>query len=88
MKDAAYVGVTTAVYREALDAAFADPEGYEVRPEWSARLEQSFSRSFTHRAPRGPPPRGAQRRPRRPPRRARGPRERASTRRAARSRSG
>src|SRR5665647_1613869 len=47
MKDAAYVGVTTAVYREALDAALADPEGYEVRPEWRSRLEQSFSRSFT-----------------------------------------
>jgi putative protease len=47
MKDAAYVGVTTAVYREALDAAFADPEGFKVRPEWSSRLEQSFSRSFT-----------------------------------------
>ena len=47
MKDAAYVGVTTAVYREALDAALADPEGYEVRAEWSSRLEQSFSRSFT-----------------------------------------
>jgi U32 family peptidase len=47
MKDAAYVGVTTAVYREALDAALADPDGYEVRPEWSSRLEQSFSRSFT-----------------------------------------
>jgi collagenase-like PrtC family protease len=47
MKDAAYVGVTTAVYREALDAALADPEGYEVRLEWSSRLEQSFSRSFT-----------------------------------------
>lgn len=47
MKDAAYVGVTTAVYREALDAAATDPEGFSVRPEWSARLEQSFSRSFT-----------------------------------------
>ncbi len=47
MKDAAYVGVTTAVYREALDAAVADPRGFWVRPEWSARLEQSFSRSFT-----------------------------------------
>jgi putative protease len=47
MKDAAYVGVTTAVYRDALDAALADPEGYEVRPQWSSRLEQSFSRSFT-----------------------------------------
>ena len=47
MKDAAYVGVTTAVYRSALDAALADPEGYEVRPEWMAHLEQSFSRSFS-----------------------------------------
>jgi putative protease len=47
MKDAAYVGVTTSVYREALDAAIADPEGFTVRPEWSERLEQSFSRSFT-----------------------------------------
>jgi len=47
MKDAAYVGVTTSVYREALDAALADPEGFAVRPEWTGRLEQSFSRSFT-----------------------------------------
>ncbi len=47
MKDAAYVAVTTAVYREALDAALADPGGYAVRPEWTARLEQSFSRGFT-----------------------------------------
>ena len=47
MKDAAYVGVTTAVYREALDAALADPEGYVVLPEWRRSLEQSFSRSFT-----------------------------------------
>ena len=47
MKDAAYVGVTASVYREALDAAVADPDGFSVRPEWSARLEQSFSRSFT-----------------------------------------
>ena len=35
------------MYREALDAALADPEGFKVRPEWSSRLEQSFSRSFT-----------------------------------------
>jgi hypothetical protein len=47
MKDAGYVAVTTAVYREALDAAVADPKGYAVRPEWLARLEQSFSRGFT-----------------------------------------
>ena len=47
MKDAAYVGVTTAVYREALDAALDDPAGFTVRPEWRRSLEQSFSRSFT-----------------------------------------
>ena len=47
MKDAAYVAVTTAVYREALDAALADPVGFAVRPDWLARLEQSFSRGFT-----------------------------------------
>ncbi len=47
MKDAAYVGVTTAVYREALDEARARPDGYVVRAGWMERLEQSFSRSFT-----------------------------------------
>ncbi len=47
MKDPAYVGVTTAVYRDALDAALEDPDGYAVRPEWMEHLEQSFSRSFT-----------------------------------------
>ena len=47
MKDPAYVAVTTAVYREALDAALADPAGFAVLPEWMARLEQSFTRGFT-----------------------------------------
>jgi putative protease len=47
MKDAGYVATTTAVYREALDAALADPDGYAVQPEWMARLEQSYSRGFT-----------------------------------------
>jgi len=47
MKDAAYVGVATAVYREALDEARARPESYVVRTGWMERLEQSFSRSFT-----------------------------------------
>ena len=47
MKDAAYVGLTTAVYREALDAALTDPGRYEVRAEWLSRLEQSFSRGFS-----------------------------------------
>ncbi|HUK76197.1 MAG TPA: U32 family peptidase, partial [Thermoleophilia bacterium] len=47
MKDPAYVAVTTAVYREALDVALHDPERFAVEPAWLARLEQSFSRSFT-----------------------------------------
>ncbi len=47
MKDPAYVAVTTAVYREALDAALDDPERFAVEPAWLARLEQSFSRGFT-----------------------------------------
>ncbi len=47
MKDAAYVAVTTSVYREALDAAAADPGGYRVVPAWLERLEQAFSRGFT-----------------------------------------
>ena len=47
MKDPAYVAVTTAVYREALDAALADPAGFVVAPAWLERLEQSFSRGFT-----------------------------------------
>jgi collagenase-like PrtC family protease len=47
MKDPAYVAVTTAVYREALDAALADPAGFTVSPAWIERLEQSFSRGFT-----------------------------------------
>ncbi len=47
MKDPAYVAVTTAVYREALDAALADPERFTVLPQWLSRLEQSFSRGFT-----------------------------------------
>ncbi len=47
MKDAAYVAVTTSVYREALDAAAGDPEGYRVLPVWVERLEQAFSRGFT-----------------------------------------
>ncbi len=47
MKDAPYVGVTTAVYREALDEALSRPERFAVRPEWMESLEQSFSRSFT-----------------------------------------
>ena len=47
MKDETYVAVTTAVYREALDAALADPGRYVVRPEWLEHLEQSFSRGFT-----------------------------------------
>jgi putative protease len=47
MKDVAYVATATAVYREALASAAADPAAYRVLPEWRRRLEQSFSRGFT-----------------------------------------
>ena len=47
MKDAGYVATATAVYREALQVALADPDGFLVLPEWRKRLEQSFSRGFT-----------------------------------------
>ena len=47
MKDAAYVAVTTAVYREALDAAAGRPRGLRRAAALAARLEQSFSRGFT-----------------------------------------
>ena len=53
MKDAAYVGVTTAVYREALDAAVADPEGYDVHPRGargSSRASRAPSPRRTSRA--------------------------------------
>ena len=48
MKDAAYVAVAVSVYREAIDAALADPEAYRVQPQWWSQLEQSFSRGFTN----------------------------------------
>lgn len=36
----AYVALVTRVWREALDAAARDPQGYAPRPEWLARLAQ------------------------------------------------
>ena len=47
MKDPTYVATAVRVYRAALDAAFADPASYAVRPEWRESLDQSFSRGFT-----------------------------------------
>ena len=75
MKDAAYVGVTTAVYREALDAAVADPEGYRRAPRVERAARAELLALLHHGAPPGAPRRGAQRRPRRAPRRPRRPRE-------------
>ena len=47
MKSPEYVAIVTGVYREALDRALADPDGYDVAPgEWQA-LEEAFSRGFT-----------------------------------------
>ena len=47
MKDAAYVAVTTAVYREALEQPWPTPKATPCSRDWLARLEQSFSRGFT-----------------------------------------
>lgn len=41
-----YVGSVTRAYRAALDAWTADPEGYEVRPEWSRDLDLTGHRGF------------------------------------------
>ena len=85
MKDAAYVGVTTAVYREALDAALADPEGLRGAARVAGAARAELLAQLHDRAPRGPPRRGAQRRPRGAPRRAGGSRERVRRGRRARS---
>ncbi|MGI6357400.1 MAG: peptidase U32 family protein [Bacillota bacterium] len=47
MKSVHYVATVTKVYRQALDAYFADPAGYQFRPEWLAELQKASNRSFT-----------------------------------------
>lgn len=46
-KSPEYVAIVTAVYREALDRAAADPENYRVLPSEREALEEAFSRGST-----------------------------------------
>lgn len=43
MKSVHYAATVTKVYREAVDSYLADPEHYEVKPEWIEELEKSLT---------------------------------------------
>lgn len=47
MKSVHYVATVTKVYREAVDSYLADPEHYEVKPEWIEELEKISHRPYT-----------------------------------------
>jgi putative protease len=47
MKGVHYVGTLTKVYREALDAYAADPEGFAVKPEWLEEVRKVSHRPYT-----------------------------------------
>lgn len=47
MKDPEYVALVTGVYRQALDRAFADPDGYTVTDSERSILAEAFSRGFS-----------------------------------------
>ncbi|MHB9004788.1 MAG: DUF3656 domain-containing U32 family peptidase, partial [Coriobacteriia bacterium] len=47
MKSPEYVALVTGVYREALDRAFADPDGYDVTQAQESVLAEAFSRGFS-----------------------------------------
>ncbi len=47
MKDPEYVALATGVYRQALDRAIADPEGYAATDAEHAILAEAFSRGFS-----------------------------------------
>ena len=46
MKGINYLASTVKVYRQAIDACLADPEGYTVRPEWLEEIEGINNRGF------------------------------------------
>ncbi len=46
MKSAYYTAVVTNAYRMAIDAYFADPEGYRFDPEWQRELESVSHREY------------------------------------------
>lgn len=47
MKSVHYAATVTKVYREAVDSYLADPEQYEVKPEWIEELEKISHRPYT-----------------------------------------
>lgn len=47
MKSVHYVATVTKIYREAIDAYFADPTGYIYNPKWLDELAKASNRSFT-----------------------------------------
>ena len=47
MKSAHYVASVVHAYREAIDACWDDPAGYQVRPEWLTELDKVSHRSYT-----------------------------------------
>ena len=51
MKSVHYAATVTKVYREAVDSYLADPEHYEVKPEWIEELEKISHRPYTEVSP-------------------------------------
>lgn len=47
MKSVHYAATVTKVYREAVDSYLADPEHYEVKPQWIEELEKISHRPYT-----------------------------------------
>ena len=47
MKTIFYVATIVRVYREAIDAYYADPENYKFKPEWLEELTKVSNRHFT-----------------------------------------
>lgn len=47
MKSVFYVATIVHAYRQAIDAYFADPEGYRFQPEWMSELKKVSHREFT-----------------------------------------
>jgi putative protease len=47
MKSIYYVATVVRAYRQAIDAYYADPEGYAFREEWLEELEKVSHREFT-----------------------------------------
>lgn len=47
MKSVHYAATVTKVYREAVDSYLADPEHYEVKPEWIEELKKISHRPYT-----------------------------------------